>query len=229
MKVIILLVLVVGIFFCCATFGFQMAGFKDLTSQAPQVVETNALNNEQHNIVIIGVDQLDSGSPRLISVWFVSFFFGSNQPSSLTLAQLYPTKEPRPNAQSLERAFSLDSNGEPVSGFWYALDAYKIQWEAYVMMDHAGGNEALNWLFGAGDYYASLDAAQKNADENWRLVNQICGSIVNAKDKDLGLFNWSKLVPQHFRSNLRMETGLAYWSRITNAGSPVRCEIIMAP
>jgi hypothetical protein len=229
MKVIILLLIVILIFFGCATLGYQLATMQESAKVGNRAGEIDDLGGEQHNLIIMRVDQLDGKNPRLISVWFVSLYFFNDNPSSLTLAQLYPPKTPTNASKALERAFALTSAGDPVAGFWSALEGYKIKWEGYVMVDTAGASEVLTWLVGPGDYSAILAAAEADQNANKQLVEQICGSIVSAGGRDIGLFNWTELVPQHFRSSLRMEAGLAYWARMTSAEKQVRCEILMAP
>jgi hypothetical protein len=229
MKVIILLLIVILIFFGCATLGYQIANVQDASMGKAAATDSDGMRSEQHNLILLRVDRLNDEQPRLISVWFVSLFFVNDIPSTLTLAEIYPPKTPTGASRSLERSFALSSNGDPAPGFWNTLEVYKIQWESFVMIDTVGAEELLEWLIGPGDYQSVLQAAEVDQRESQRLVEQICGSIVSAKSRDIGLFNWTTLAPQHFRSSLRMETGLSYWSRMTSAEKPVRCEILMAP
>jgi hypothetical protein len=229
MKVVILLLIIFLIFFGCATLGYQIADGQDAARAKTPTVDLQGMRSEQHNLILVRVDNLDAQQPRLISVWFVSLFFVNDNPSTLTLAEIYPPKTETAASRILERSFTLSSDGDPAPGFWHAVETYNIKWESFVMIDSAGADELLNWLIGPGAYQGTLQAAEADKGESQRLVEQICGAIVSANSRDIGLFNWTALVPRHFRSSLRMETGLSYWSRMTGAEKPVRCEILMAP
>lgn len=230
MKGLLILLLVVLVFFGCAIVGYNLAGNRNPVAQATVVVDpSQIISGEQHRFIIMRADALDTAQPRLVSIWYVSVYFLENYPTTLTLAQVYPVKTATPNAQALAQSFALNpQTGEPADAFWQALQAYGLQWEAYVLTDIEGANAFLNWWSGPADYRPALTSADGNADTSVQLATQTCMAVANAATHQIGTFDWGTVVPLHFRSSLRMENGLAYWDRVTG-GASVRCEIVSAP
>jgi hypothetical protein len=227
MKALVLLMLIILVFLGCALIGFQVANKQDKDPAEKQpAVSVSEITGEQHNVLIMRVDELDSPQPQLISVWFVSLFFLEDNPTKLTLAQIYPSNSAK--AGSLEETFALTGEGEPTPAFWDALEAYGFNWESYVVLDTAGANQFLQWLVGPVDFIDALAAAASNPESNSQMVDQICKSIADASNRELGEFNWSAMIPDHFRSDMRLEAGLAYWDRLVDNG-PARCEILPSP
>jgi hypothetical protein len=225
MKALVLLLLLL-VFIGCAVLGFQAANKLNPTPTAAKGVgPVDGVQGEQHNLLIVRVDRFDAAQPRLISIWFVSLFFLQDTPTILTLAQIYPDSSSQ--AGSLAESFAFSAQGDPDRAFWEALSVYGFHWESYVVLDTEGANLFLQWLVGPGDFTAALEAASTSRDNSRRMVEQTCQSIADASNRELGEFNWSALAPAHFRSDMRLEAGLAYWDRLVDTG-PARCEILPA-
>ncbi len=227
MKAIVLILLILLVFLGCALLGYQAAGQLNPSQEGSQEPDLEAgFRGEQYNLLLMRVDQLNSMQPRLISIWFVSLFFLEDNPTTLTLAQIYPSNSP--SSLSLEQTFAFTAQGEIASSFWDKVDDYGFNWESYIVVDAVGANEFLQWLNGPGDYIGALEAASGSRENGLRMVEQTCKSIASASGRELGQVNWSSLMPAHFRSNIRLEAGLVYWDRLVDTG-PVRCEIIPSP
>jgi len=229
MKTIVVVVLLVFIVFLgCAFIGFQVAGDYNRPPTTTQTPDPGLeIRGEQHNLLIMRVDRVDAPQPRLISIWFSSLFFLEDHPTILTVAPLYPTKSDSAN-HLLAETFAFTADGDLAANFWDGINAYGVEWESYIILDNAGANLILQWLVGPGDFSGVLEAAASSPGSSVAMVEQTCKSIADASQKDLGDFNWSALVPDHFRSSLRLEAGLALWDRLVESG-PARCDILPPP
>jgi hypothetical protein len=231
MKRKLIIFLILFVFCLCASAGFYMAtrvspGMPAASPAAQPTIEViPGIGSEQHNIVIVQVDQLDAQQPRLETVWFVSIFFMEDVPPSVTFVQLYSPYTASENARALERAFSITVGGEPVKSFWAALDAYDIQYEGYFMVDRYSTQYILEWANGAGDYIAPL----VDPDGPRGLVDQSCQSVSGMSLRETTPFDWTGLAPKHFRSNMRMEKAKEYWDKMTSSEQPLRCDLIVTP
>ena len=227
MKAIVLILLILLVFLGCALLGFQAAGqLNPSQADSREPVLDAEFKGEQYNLLLMRVDQLNSPQPKLISIWFVSLFFLADNPTTLTLAQIYPSNSP--SSLSLEQTLAFTAQGEIAPAFWEKMADYGFNWESYVVVDTVGANSFLQWLSGPGDYTGVLEAASGSRENGLRMVEQTCNSIASASGRDIGQVNWSDLMPAHFRSNIRLEAGLVYWDRLIDTG-PVRCEIIPSP
>lgn len=227
MKNLLVIFLILLIFSICAVIGYNAANRFDLPTFEAQQAPTNVApgeKTEQHNFIIVQVDQLGVDKPRLVSVWFASLFFMEGTPPTLTFAQLYSPFSNGNQSRSLERAFSLTSSGEPSAGFWRSVRSYKIKWEAYFVVDQNSTQRMLEWVNGPADFISPFFEPEKTQ----ALVQQTCQSLAGLSSREAPAFDWTGLAPEHFRSNLRMEIGLAYWNRMVVKDQQLRCEVIVA-
>jgi hypothetical protein len=146
MKNLVLILLIIIIFFACAVLGYQFALNND-NGRATQVSDPR----EQHRLIVIHVDALDSASPRIVSVWFLSLFFHEGLPPTISLAKIFPASDAL-TSQVMERAFSLNRDNDPPATFWQTIRAQNIQWDDYMVLDQVTVNRVFGWILGPGDY-----------------------------------------------------------------------------
>jgi hypothetical protein len=225
MKRLILLLIILLVFVGCALVGFNIASKINPDVKTLPIAPDDMPNQqvEQHNFMVVRVDTLLADKPQLLSVWYVSLFIVNNDPSSLTLAQIYPPRAPSPKSLNLEHSFSLSADREPVPAFWNSVKQYKFNWEGYIMYDTQGANQFLQWLVGPSDFTSALDEAAKSQDNSRQMAEQTCQSITDSSGRSIGQFDWGKVVPDHFHSSIRLEDGLAYWDRMTKPDQSVSC------
>jgi hypothetical protein len=226
MKNVIFIIIIIAVFLACGTVGYQFANQIDPglaatpTSPGPEIGK-----QEQHNLVIVHVDQLDSRKPKLVSIWFVSLFFMENVSPTLTFAQIYPSQTNAKLNQALERSFNLNDNGDPQGGFWKTISGLRIKWEGYLLVDNVTAQTALEWVDGPADYVSILSGGANRTPVTSQFVMQTCTSLSGLAKRKTDPFTWGALVPNHFRSDLRMEVALSYWNRVTSL-SDARCEVV---
>lgn len=228
MKKVVIILLFILVFAACGILGYQLANQTNPAQpQTRSAAAGRVGQGEQHNLVIIQVDQLDSFQPHLISIWYTSLYFLEDKPPALTFGQLYPMRTNQTVNQSIKNSFGLDGNGEPSAGFWRNLDTFKIKWEGYLLVDNVTIQRVLQWINGPGDYASILASGPEASDQRNQLVEQSCQKIAGIDQRQGPALEWSDLVPAHFHSNLSMEAALSYWNRVKTA-KDVRCEILPA-
>ena len=136
------ILLAIIVFFSCAIIGYFAAPALDeaklgtTRASPPSNQLGTAVSNRQHNLLFVQVDRLDVEHPRLISAWFASMYFQDGAPPTITFVQLYSLAATTAKAHTVERAFQLDSNGEPVNGFWKTIGrSYDISWDGFFLLD----------------------------------------------------------------------------------------------
>jgi hypothetical protein len=229
MKGLILFIIIILIFLGCAMVGYNLASQSATPTPQPLTESTPLPASEQHNYVLIRADRLDSSEPKLISVWFVSIFFLENNPTQLSLAQIYPAHKTTSKSEAMMRKFTLNDQGEPSDAFWKAVRGYGFNWEGYFLIDTQGANKFLEWLVGNQDFMPTLEEASRNLKNSRSLADQTCKAVISSSSKEIGQFDWSVIVPDHLRTNIRFENGLALWDRITENGNPARCNFLPSP
>lgn len=225
MKAVLVILIALLIFFACAMIGYQLGVQTGAIGEAPpQVQPATVEGSEQHNLVIIQVDQLDAPQPRLVSVWFISLFFLDDASPRLAFVQLYSLQSTTAHAQDLARSFALDSSLEPSAGFWRSVRAFDIEWEAYFVVDNMSSQRIMEWVNGPGDYVSAL----QNPGQAQALLTQTCQALTGIASRQGPAFDWTGLAPAHFHSNMRMEIAMAYWDKVTKPEKPVICEVILS-
>lgn len=225
MKKVIVVLLATLVFISCGFIGYQLANRVDPVKFTSVGASGRVGQGEQHNLVILQVDRLDSYQPKLVAVWFASLYFMEDNPPMLTFGQLYPTRSNNNINQSIARSFALDGQGEPSTGFLRSLETYKIKWEGYLLVDSITVQRVMEWANGPGDYISLLSSGADGSTERNQLAGQSCQRIAGIDIRQNPALQWGDLVPAHFRSNLHMEDALAYWIKVTTARN-ARCEIL---
>lgn len=227
MKNAVIILMAIFVFFLCAIVGYQLATQSSFGQDGgPPMDQTSGNKGEQHNLIVVHVDQLDSPQPQLISVWFVQLFFFEGTPPTITFAQIYPTRSESTTSRAIERSYSLSADGEPAPGFWQSIRALNVNWEGFLVVDQMTMDRILAWANGPSDISWVQAALRDNPEEIQRLLKQTCKSVGGIDRREADPFSWGDLVPAHFHSNLRMEAALAYWEKVTNAEMPIKCEVV---
>jgi hypothetical protein len=90
--------------------------------------------DEQRNLLVIGVDQLNSSQPVLESAWLVLYNPGVPH---FSFVPLYPIQdESHPDFdQAIQLAFKVNSDKTPNAAFLHALRSSGAWWDHYVLLD----------------------------------------------------------------------------------------------
>ena len=230
MKNLFVFLLIILIFIGCAVLGFGLMSKLDQgrAENQPVAIQTIRPGN-QHDFVLIQVDALESGAPKLIAAWFVSLFVTDNHPPTLTFNQIYPSQSNAARDQAIEQSFTLDEQRSPVSGFWKELEVFQINWEGYLLVDDAGAENIFAWLKATEGLDPVSSDLLTSAEDRQQRMQAGCQAISLQSSQADRAFSWDGLLPDHFQSNIRMEVGLSYWAHAMNSNLPIRCEVYQAP
>jgi hypothetical protein len=223
------LILVIIIFLIFAVIGFQIANSLDQSSivgQKNESIPTSGTQVQQHNLIVVHVDRLESQEPRLMSVWFVSLFLVDGSPPVLTIAPIYPAHSDARN-RVIDKAFSLAPDRTPSLAFWKVISSMKFKWEAFLVVDDFTVQKVMEWTNGPGNFPQLLENAQDDPGQSQQVLTQTCQAIGASTNREDAPFEWKDLVPAHFHSNLRMELALSYWNDLTTSVLPIDCVVLM--
>ena len=164
------------VFLACLGGGFVLAlnlGERGQAQGLPVVEspirpgEHGVAPNGQRNLLLIGVDSLESENPQLKSVWLV-MQIATHSPQRFTLLPLYPASEAQvliPQAQ-IAASFGLDASGAISPDFFEAIRAADFWWSNYLALDESGLAEVID--LGGG---VDLGQGALNGEQVAQLLN----------------------------------------------------------
>lgn len=225
------LVLVIIIFLLCALVGYQVADYLGPFIDDSGLEANTDVSNPRNDlsVILIHVDRLDLSQPRIVSVWYMSIFFAEGAPPRVTLAQMYPAPGIAGRNQAFERSFSLTHDGKPSPVFLRALKNQDIQWEGYLLVDDYTVQSIMEWTNGAGDFPGLLGSTQNNPLESEQALKHTCEDFSHLAEHGPAPFSINDLMPDHFRTDLSMDTALRYWEIMTTSAVPIKCDVVLAP
>jgi hypothetical protein len=226
---------IILLFGLCAFFGYRSASkmlLKDgsATLAIGSIAETPVPTTNQQNYLFIHVNDLTAEKPALISVW-VGFFYHDSQPK-LMFTPLFPVYNSDVE-ESLNNSFRLDSKKRVSSWFISQIqNTYDLKIAGYIISDDTTVHYSNLWLSGADIPVSSSAPITDEEKHAIRLTEQsswqqFCQLVVNMNaNAYFNAINWTILLPDHFYTNLPFETFMLARDQITQAGSPVQCEVL---
>lgn len=193
----------------------------------------------QRNLLVIGVDDIDSEAPSLRSVWLIIFM--PNTPHFMLLP-IYPnwslseTSQPNTN-DTLPVAFQLDKRKIPRDSFFKALETNDIWWHDYLLLDETALLEISNFIGRKDD-----DNSTNNVDVFKNVPNpddDPLGSLLGQAEfvqslcqqttylSNVTAPQYLKLLTKvegHIRSDLDFETTIIDWQQLLKQGRNISCE-----
>ncbi|HEX2979082.1 MAG TPA: hypothetical protein VHO48_02350 [Anaerolineaceae bacterium] len=229
------IILSIIVFTACLVLGIQAGNSSSLgnpndPNPAEQTVATLA---PQRTLLLVGVDDLQAASPRLISLWVL---FYRTDLSHVTVLPLYPNSDTA-RSQEISQAFTLTDERAPSDTFFSALKAERFQWTGYVLADQAATSQMIDWLQGVDLQGATLDGAGALAslvdpwadlpgalDSQRRLGEGLCAKVAQLPSDSGWLAQTAGLIPTHLRTDLGLEMVFADWGALKGAAAPLSCE-----
>ncbi len=146
----------------------------------PTIVEgtlTAQASLNQSKILLIVVDQISKENEELGTAWLVSYVPERAKLAMLPLFPVSRTKSERTDRE-FTNSFSLDEDGQPSADFFKFLDAKKIRWDYYLVIDNKG-LEKLSVVFGVNEFFEvtyssveNLNLVQSNRESPQALLYQ---------------------------------------------------------
>lgn len=206
------------------------------TATAQTLATSTTAPNGQQNLLIIGVDDLESQTPRLESIWLLLYI---SPTPKFTLIPLYPSSYAGGVEQEdyLENTFRLGDDLKPDLAFLVAVQSIDIWWNHYVILDEnaiaeiinlSSGDNAMNDPSFGSRTVANLPLAWENPEAavlaQAELLNGLCHDFArNGSSKDLNEF--LKSLNNHVSSDLNTtQLGAALKSLIATGSERVQCQ-----
>lgn len=196
---------------------------------------SGAAPNGQRNILLIGVDRLDSAAPNLEGLWLLLNVSTSNR---ISLLPLYPTAPGNEvlNPGDLTSQFRLDANGNPDPDFLALIQHADFWWSHYFVLDQAGLAQLIDYHQGvdlgggqiggtqAVSSLASADvdgisALNSQAVLIQAVCNQQSGKLITADLRQI-----FTLLSGHYKTDMKLKTMISDWQQPLTASGHVSCE-----
>lgn len=213
--------LTILVFLACLGFGLYTSYKPELNKRAvegdtpPQVTPVSQFQN---NYLIIHVDNLTADSPQLISVWGLIAYFPEPK---LIFQALYPL-DTATNAD-IQSRYALSNQKVPDPVFLRTLEQVnQITWDNYILMDNLAFDALGQFVYGGG---LNIESISNPLPAEQAYMQTMCGTFSIQGQNFLEGFHWKEIVPDHFRSNISMDFGLANIDKLLSPGLQVRCEI----
>lgn len=210
----------------------------------PPVPSTSATDDHegiihQRNLLVIGVDDLDSDSPSLKSVWLIIFM--PNTPHFMLLP-IYPNSSFSGNNQlsisaNLSGAFQLDRHKTPRDSFFKAIKAKDIWWNGYILLDETALIEVNDFVGRISQINSSnIINTLKNVPDpdddplgsllgQAQIVQSLCSQTLHLSTVDKRQYlKLLEKVREHIRSDLDFDTTITDWQQLITYSGNISCE-----
>lgn len=209
-----------------------------LTPDEPEISAHQGIR--QRNILVIGVDNLESPEPRLESLWMALYL---TQTPALTLMPLYPsvpTEDGQPPQEDalLAADFHLTQEGAPVPSFFATLQEWDMWWSGYILLDESALIQIVGWLSQANQDlwvedsqlltdlprpWVDFNAAYKG--QTW-LVRRLCEDVPWLEQNSaMVLSKITALIPSHLRTDLDVSQIAEEWCGMLAHKGGFKCEL----
>jgi len=189
--------------------------------------------NGQKNVLVIGVDDLESETPRLAAIWLLIYF--PDKPN-ITFAPIFPDPLGRSiSANSiLVENFALNEDGSPNDDFLKQLHQKQLWWHGYVVIDAYAVSEADDFFIQVSEkdknlgHYPSnrmswVDEFPPGIAEQTDLLNNLCREAATLTvETDINRI--LNLVPTHFYTDMKIISIIQDWRNLISHDSHLLCE-----
>ncbi len=217
-----IIVLTILVFFACMILGLYASNILPNPGQSKADVSPTKPpgSSYQRNIAILHVDDLQSDSPKLLSIWGLILYFPEPK---VILQPLYPL-DIEGNAD-LGNRFSLSADKTPNPVFMkFLAEDNQITWDNYLVLDQNGMSAIGMWAFG-GDPLQVSDPSLPPLQLEKVYFNQICGALEAQGNKFLEGSSWIDIIPDHMHSNINLDDMLADWTKLTKGSQALDCQV----
>ena len=232
MKVLRLIILIL-VFSLCLFAGFKLGSKFNLNDEeivfpanTPSIIEPLGGENQQ-NILIIGVDQLNSSLTQIEGLWLLIYYRDTPQ---IDLIPIFPSirEEDILKNQALAGNFSISQNGEPNQSFWQYLQSRDILWHNNVLLDEialyaitdlvglsrsSNDGQMISWV---QDTTAALKSQSL-------LLSEVCQSF-GSSNVPGEITNIVASLTPHLTSDLSFDQITSEWRLLLTYGNQLNCK-----
>lgn len=188
-------------------------------------------NNDQYNILIIGVDDMEKEDAQLESVWLVAHVRNS---SRVTLIPIFPSPDIPDQNINLPNSFHIE-DGRPGIEFWDAMRETNLWWKGYLVSDTGSSENLIDALGGVDINNQRMSGVQAVSNiTSWRenpdiavdhqkmLLESLCHQFWGDQttNKDIIL----ELMDHALHANLKTKITLTRWVTKSASDGNLTCE-----
>jgi hypothetical protein len=171
----------------------------------------------QQNILLVQVDQLESETPQLVSVWGVFVYL--REPSSIMFVPLYPGDE-QALSEKMVREFRLTPGNGLDPNFQHMVEnEIAVAFDNYILVDSAGLQQVRDWI----QSIETSDAYPVSDEKS--LLRAVCRYVLSPDRDQKASLEWTGMFPDHASTNLAFQDAISSWETVAAQGSSVRCEV----
>lgn len=188
------------------------------------------LTESQQNYLLVQVNDLETRTPRLVSVW-AAFVYHTDS-THLVLLPLFPNPDQKVNAV-IARKFRINGDGTLAKTSISKLERqYDIQVNGYIIVDNPAITTLADSLLGQSitpmadtpsaenDIRSVIATAKVNLTELCELLQQENGATLFNK------VHWLELLPAHFKTSLSFETLTRELESLGSSNQVQTCEVL---
>jgi hypothetical protein len=127
-------------------------------------------DNDQFNLLIIGVDDINKVDAQLESIWLAAHVENSNQ---ITLIPVFPLSDAPDQNTILSDSFSIEQD-RPGKAFWTEMKKKNFWWKGYIIGDKDSAIRLIDSIGGIDMQAQHMDGLQAvNSITSWKDETQI--------------------------------------------------------
>jgi len=209
--------------------GFVLFGLW-AASRLHSPLPINVPTEMQKNYLLVQVEDLEERSPEVISIW-VAFVSRSNS-THIIFMPLYPNSDIKVN-NKINRALRVTRDDLVADRSVRKIEKkYHIRTSGFVVVDNAAVTFIASQLL--EESLTPADDAPHDAEAISRFLSNaedhfssFCAQIQQqGSELTLDRFDWSQILPAHFRTDLSFEELTIEFESILKAGQIQTCEVI---
>jgi len=221
--------------------GLQVATVGSGISNSTPYKSSPPANPNQHNLIFIQADDLQSPSPRLESIWLVGYITGS---PDITFILVYPSQAggSSTTAQTFSKDFKVNGGDNLSEGFISYLNSFGFHSNGYVLSDNTGLAQFIDWLggidindgtgIGNGNEIVTKLIPPWQDNQKSRLIQRdfsqgICLQLEHISVNSNWLPLISSLIPDHFQTDLSLEYAAQEWKQLFSESDKLSCRVVI--
>jgi hypothetical protein len=198
---------------------------------ATAMPEVTIPDNNQFNLLIIGVDSVEKTNAKLESIWLAMYLKGTDK---VTLVPVFPSPNNPDQNELLADAFRLDGN-QPNGEFWEAMQSVGIWWKGYIisdlitaikMIDAMGGIYVDERLMSGAQIIGNIpswkDDTRLAVNQQMVLLNGVCERLAQNQTTTLEVIN--EMFLSQFRGGVQATSFVTKWSSLVATQVNLTCE-----
>ena len=208
-------------------------------SKDQQLNSANGPAPVQQNILVIGIDKLQSPRPQLESIWLVLYFTDTPHLTLMPIYPAFPANETASNTENIaiEHSYEMSTDHKPSEKLFNTLKDKKFWWNGYLVLDKTAMIKLIDFIThsqgglsgypSAAKAIASLPLARENPQdalyEQTRLIQELCNTAAQQPNSsEVSLLD--QIISDHVVSDLDLQKIISEWQIRLTQNDHLTCE-----